>query len=75
MTHHAEGKVAYASASERSLANKVVAASAAGSDYLQVDATLVVLSSSWHDVTGGLGLLGYVVLVVLMPLPGQPRRS
>jgi hypothetical protein len=23
-------------------------------------------------VTGGLGLLGYIVLVILMPLPGQP---
>src|SRR3979490_263887 len=58
---------------ERSLTNKVVAGVCGGiADYLQVDATLVrVFFVVGTIVTGGLGLLGYVVLVVLMPLPGQ----
>jgi phage shock protein C len=59
---------------ERSLTNKVVAGVCGGiADYLQVDATLVrVFFVVGTIVTGGLGLLGYIVLVVLMPLPGQP---
>jgi phage shock protein C len=59
---------------ERSIANKVVAGVCGGiADYLQVDATLVrVFFVVGTIVTGGLGLLGYIVLVVLMPLPGQP---
>src|SRR3979490_1152449 len=59
---------------ERSLTNKVVAGVCGGiAEYLQVDATLVrVFFVVGTIVTGGLGLLGYVVLVVLMPLPGQP---
>ena len=58
---------------ERSITNKVVAGVCGGiADYLQVDATLVrVFFVVGTIVTGGLGLLGYVVLVVLMPLPGQ----
>jgi phage shock protein PspC (stress-responsive transcriptional regulator) len=59
---------------ERSVTNKVVAGVCGGiAEYLQVDATLVrVFFVVGTIVTGGLGLLGYVVLVVLMPLPGQP---
>lgn len=59
---------------ERSTTNKVVAGVCAGiGEYLQLDVTLV----RWFFVvgtvlTGGLGLLGYIVLLVLMPLPGQP---
>jgi len=58
---------------ERSLTNKVVAGVCGGiAEYLQVDPTLVrVFFVVGTIVTGGLGLLGYVVLVVLMPLPGQ----
>ena len=42
-------------------------------DYLQVDPTLVrVFFVVGTVVTGGLGLLAYIVLIVLMPLPGQP---
>src|SRR5882762_11437825 len=59
---------------ERSTTNKVVAGVCGGiAEYLQVDATLVrVFFVVGTIVTGGLGLLGYIVLVVLMPLPGQP---
>jgi phage shock protein C len=59
---------------ERSTTNKVVAGVCSGiAEYLQVDATLVrVFFAVGSVVTGGLGLLGYIVLVVLMPLPGQP---
>jgi phage shock protein C len=59
---------------ERSTTNKVVAGVCAGiAEYLQVDPTLVrVFFVVGTIVTGGLGLLGYIILVVLMPLPGQP---
>jgi phage shock protein C len=59
---------------ERSATNKVVAGVCAGiAEYLQVDPTLVrVFFVIGTIVTGGLGLLAYIVLVVIMPLPGQP---
>ncbi len=59
---------------ERSTTNKVVAGVCAGlAEYLQVDPTLVrVFFAVGTVLTGGLGLLGYIVLIVLMPLPGQP---
>jgi len=59
---------------ERSTTNKVVAGVCAGlAEYLQVDPTLVrVFFAVGTILTGGLGLLGYIVLIVLMPLPGQP---
>ena len=59
---------------ERSTTNKVVAGVCGGiGEYLQVDPTLVrVFFVVGTIVTGGLGLLGYIVLVILMPLPGQP---
>jgi phage shock protein C len=59
---------------ERSTTNKVVAGVCGGiAEYLQVDPTLVrVFFVVGSILTGGLGLLGYIVLVVLMPLPGQP---
>ena len=59
---------------ERSTANKVVAGVCGGiAEYLQVDPTLVrVFFVVGTVVTGGLGLLAYIVLIVLMPLPGQP---
>lgn len=58
---------------ERSTTNKVVAGVCGGiAEYLQVDPTLVrVFFVVGSIVTGGLGLLAYVALVVLMPLPGQ----
>ena len=59
---------------ERSITNKAVAGVCGGiAEYLQVDATLVRVFFVLGTIfTGGLGLLGYIVLVVLMPLPGQP---
>ena len=59
---------------ERSTTNKVVAGVCGGiAEYLQVDPTLVRVFFVLGTIfTGGLGLLGYIVLVVLMPLPGQP---
>jgi phage shock protein C len=59
---------------ERSTTNKVIAGVCGGiAEYLQVDPTLVrVFFAVGSIVTGGLGLLGYIVLIVLMPLPGQP---
>ncbi len=59
---------------ERSTTNKVAAGVCGGiAEYLQVDATLVrVFFVVGTILTGGLGLLGYIVLVVLVPLPGQP---
>jgi phage shock protein C len=59
---------------ERSTTNKVVAGVCGGiGEYLQVDPTLVrVFFVVGSIVTSGLGLLGYIVLIVLLPLPGQP---
>ena len=59
---------------ERSATNRVVAGVCGGiAEYLQVDATLVrVFFVIGTIITGGLGLLGYIILIVLMPLPGQP---
>jgi phage shock protein C len=59
---------------ERSTTNRVVAGVCGGiAEYLQVDPTLVrVFFVVGTILTGGLGLLGYIVLIVLMPLPGQP---
>ena len=58
---------------ERSTADKKWAGVCGGiAEYLQVDATLVRLFFVVGTVvTGGLGLLAYIVLVVLMPLPAQ----
>jgi phage shock protein C len=59
---------------ERSATNRVVAGVCGGiADYLQVDATLVrVFFVIGTIITGGLGLLGYIILIVLMPQPGKP---
>lgn len=59
---------------ERSTANRVVAGVCGGiAEYLQVDATLVrVFFVVGTVITAGLGFLAYLVLVVLMPMPGQP---
>lgn len=59
---------------ERSTKNKVWVGVCGGiGEYLQVDPTLVrVFFVVGTIITGGLGLLAYIVLIVLMPLPGQP---
>lgn len=59
---------------ERSTTNKVFAGVCGGiAEYLQVDPTLVrVFFAVTAVLTGGVGILGYIALVVLMPLPGKP---
>lgn len=59
---------------ERSTTNKVIAGVCGGvGEYLQIDVTLVRWFFAVGTVlTGGLGFLGYIVLLVLMPLPGRP---
>src|SRR6266568_4082377 len=59
---------------ERSTTNRVVAGVCGGiAEYLQVDATLVrVFFVIGTIITGGLGLLGYIILIVLMSQPGKP---
>ncbi|HEY3218591.1 MAG TPA: PspC domain-containing protein [Candidatus Limnocylindria bacterium] len=59
---------------ERSTTNKVIAGVCGGlAEYLQVDPTLVrVVFVIAGLLTAGVAFLGYLVLVVLMPLPGRP---
>jgi phage shock protein C len=59
---------------ERSTTNKVIAGVCGGiAEYLQVDPTLVrVFFVVAGFLTAGAGILGYLVLLVLMPLPGRP---
>jgi phage shock protein PspC (stress-responsive transcriptional regulator) len=59
---------------ERSVTNKVIAGVCGGiAEYLQVDPTLVrVFFVIAAFLTAGLAVLGYIVALVLMPVPGQP---
>jgi phage shock protein PspC (stress-responsive transcriptional regulator) len=59
---------------ERSTTNRVIAGVCGGiAEYLQVDPTLVrVFFVIAAFLTAGLGILGYVALMLLMPLPGRP---
>jgi phage shock protein C len=59
---------------ERSTTNRVVAGVCGGiGEYLQVDPTLVrVFFVVGTILSAGLGFLGYIALIVLLPLPGQP---
>ena len=59
---------------ERSATNKVIGGVCGGiAEYLQVDPTLVrVFFVVAGFLTAGLAILGYLVLLVLMPLPGRP---
>ena len=59
---------------ERSTTNKVIAGVCGGiAEYIQVDPTLVrVFFVIAAFGTAGLGVLGYIVLLILMPLPGKP---
>lgn len=58
---------------ERSATNKVIAGVCGGiAEYLQIDPTLVrVFFVIAGVLTAGLAFLGYIVLLVMMPLPGQ----
>ena len=59
---------------ERSTTNKVVAGVCGGiAECLEIDATIVrVFFVIATLMTAGLGFLGYIVLLVMMPLPGKP---
>ena len=59
---------------ERSTTNKVIAGVCGGiAEYLQVDPTIVRLFFVVASfATFGAGILGYLALLVLMPLPGRP---
>ncbi|HZP95858.1 MAG TPA: PspC domain-containing protein [Candidatus Limnocylindria bacterium] len=60
---------------ERSTTNKVIGGVCGGiAEYLQIDATLVrVFFAVAAVLTAGLAVLGYLVLLVLMPQPGHPQ--
>src|SRR5437879_2729390 len=68
-----EGNVLMSTRLERSQTNKVIGGVCGGiAEYLQVDATLVRVFFVLATVfTAGIGLLAYIVLLVLMPQPGQ----
>ena len=59
---------------ERSNTNRVIGGVCGGiAEYLAVDATLVrVVFVVTAFITAGLGVLFYIVLLILMPLPGRP---
>lgn len=58
---------------ERSNTNRVIAGVCGGiAEYLAVDATLVRVAFVLMAFVGGIGLLAYIVLLILMPLPGRP---
>lgn len=58
---------------ERSNTNRVIAGVCGGiAEYLAVDVTLVRLAFVLLAFVGGIGLLAYIVLLILMPLPGRP---
>lgn len=58
---------------ERSNTNRVVSGVCGGiAEYLAVDATLVRVAFVVMAVFGGVGVLAYIVLLILMPQPGQP---
>jgi phage shock protein PspC (stress-responsive transcriptional regulator) len=59
---------------ERSTTNRVIGGVCGGiAEYLAVDATLVRVTFVFTAfITAGLFVLAYIVLLVLMPQPGQP---
>jgi phage shock protein C len=60
---------------ERSTTNRIVGGICGGiAEYLQVDATLVrVFFVIVILLTAGFAILGYIALLFLMPMPGQPQ--
>jgi len=57
---------------ERSRANRVIAGVCGGlGEYLDIDATFVRVAMVALAFVGGIGILVYIVLLVLMPLPGE----
>jgi len=74
MSTRSEGSMFVKSRLERSATNRVIGGVCGGlAEYLAVDATLVrVVFVLAAFLTAGLFVLGYIVLLVLMPQPGQP---
>ena len=57
---------------ERSRTNRVIAGVCGGlGEYLDIDATFVRVAIVVLTLVGGVGILVYIVLLVLMPLPGE----
>ena len=57
---------------ERSQTNRMVAGVCGGiGEYLQIDATLVRAFFVLMAIAGGIGILLYIVLLLIMPLPGR----
>ncbi|MDQ2912206.1 MAG: PspC domain-containing protein [Chloroflexota bacterium] len=58
---------------ERSNTNRVISGVCGGiAEYLAVDPTLVRVAFVVMTFVGGVGILAYIVLLILMPQPGQP---
>jgi phage shock protein PspC (stress-responsive transcriptional regulator) len=73
MSTRNEGSVSLKSRLERSNTNRVIAGVCGGiAEYLAIDATLVRVVFIGLTIFGGIGLLLYVALLILMPLPGHP---
>jgi phage shock protein C len=73
MSTRNEGSGSLKSRLERSATNRVIGGVCGGiAEYLAVDPTLVrVVFVVTAFITAGLGVLFYIVLLILMPLPGQ----
>lgn len=57
---------------ERSEKDKMIAGVCGGiAEYLQVDVTWIRLVMAVLVLVGGIGLLAYIVLAIIIPLPGQ----
>ena len=57
---------------ERSTTDKIIAGVCGGiAQYLQIDVTWIRLVVVILAVFGGVGIIAYIVLAILMPLPGQ----
>jgi phage shock protein C len=73
MSTRNEGSVSVKSRLERSNTNRVIAGVCGGiAEYLAVDPTLVRVAFVVLAIFGGVGVLAYIVLLILMPQPGQP---
>jgi len=57
---------------ERSTTDKMVAGVCGGiAQYLQIEVTWIRLVLAILAIFGGVGIIAYIVLVIVMPLPGQ----
>jgi phage shock protein C len=73
MSTRNEGSVSVKSRLERSNTNRVIGGVCGGiAEYLAVDPTLVRVAFVVMAFLGGVGILAYIVLLILMPQPGQP---